>query len=109
MRTGNRTFNDLLIGSVALSCLSREGVEAEQIAHLVFNSFKFFRPVLQKYGFFTIKSLSIGSEALIEQEGSDDRTYIVPIQITAMVQDRWTLEDTAARRLERVILDSMIK
>jgi len=109
MRTGDRTFNDLMIGSVALSCLSREAVEAEQIAHIVFNSFKFFRPILQKYGFFTIKSQSIGSEALIEQEGSDDRTYIVPIQITAMIQDRWTLEDTAARRLERIIVDSMIK
>ena len=52
MPTGKHVFSDLITGSVAFSCISREGIEAEQLAHLVFNSFKFFRPVLQKYGFF---------------------------------------------------------
>src|SRR5688572_25001426 len=47
MKTGKYTFNDLLSGSVALACISREGIEAENIAHLVFDSFKFFGPVLR--------------------------------------------------------------
>lgn len=109
MSTGKYTFNDLLTGSVAFSCISREGIEAEQIAHLVFNSFKFFRPTLQKYGFFTIKSLNIGAEALIEQEGSDDRTTIVPVFLTAQVQDRWTMEDTAARKLQQIVIKVLTK
>ena len=104
MRTGDYIFNDLLTGSVALSCISREGIEAENIGHLVFNSFKFFRPVLQKYGFFQIKSLSIGAEMLVEQEGADDKTYIVPIQVSALIQDRWLMEDTAARQLRQIIV-----
>lgn len=108
MSTGNYTFNDLLTGSLALSCISREGIEAEQIGHLVFNSFKFFRPVLQKYGFFSIKSLNIGAETLIEQEGADDRTTVVPIYITALVQDRWIMEDTAARQLRQLIIEHMV-
>ncbi|NDC22592.1 MAG: hypothetical protein EB078_11235 [Proteobacteria bacterium] len=103
--TGNTTFNDLLTGSVAFSCLSREGTEAEQLAHLVFNSFKFFRPVLQKYGFFSIKSLNIGSESLIVQEGDDDDLYLVPVYVTAQIQDRWTLTDDAARKLEKIITE----
>lgn len=107
VRTGNYVFNDLLTGSVALSCISREGIEAEQIGHLVFNSFKFFRPVLQKYGFFSIKSLNIGAETIVEQEGSDDRTYVVPIYISALIQDRWALDDTAARRLEKIIIEHL--
>jgi len=107
MRTGNTTFNDLLTGSVAFSCISREGLEAEQIGHLVFNSFKFFRPTLQKYGFFTIKSLNIGAEALIEQEGSDDRTTVVPVFITAQIQDRWKLSDEAARVLQNIVIKVM--
>lgn len=103
MKTGDHTFNDMLIGSVSFSCMSREGVEAEQLAHIVFNSFKFFRPELQKYGFMTIKSMNIGAETLIEQEGSEDVTTIVPVYITAMIQDRWTLSDEAGRKLREIV------
>lgn len=104
MHTGAYVFNDLLSGSLALSCVSREGLEAEEIAHLVFNAFKFFRPVLQKYGFFQIKSLGMGAEMLVEQEGADDKTYIVPVNLGALIQDRWLMEDTAARRLRQIIV-----
>jgi hypothetical protein len=107
MPTGDRVLNDLLTGSVAFSCISREGLEAEQIGHLVFNSFKFFRPILAKYGFFTIKSLNIGAEALIEQEGSDDRTTVVPVYVTAQIQDRWSLSNEAARKLKGIIINTM--
>lgn len=107
MTTGNYTFSDLLTGSVAFSCISREGTEAEQLAHLVFNSFKFFRPVLQKQGFFTIKSLNIGGESLVVQEGDNDDLYVVPVFVTAQIQDRWILEDTAARKLEDIIIEQM--
>ena len=109
MKTGSHGFNDLLTGSVALSCISREGIEAEQIAHLVFNSFKFFRPVLQKYGFFSIKSLNIGAESLVEQEGADDKTYVVPVYISALIQDRWILEDRAAKTLEGIIVGGLFQ
>jgi len=109
MKTGSHRFNDLLTGSVALSCISREGIEAEQIAHLVFNSFKFFRPVLQKYGFFSIKSLNIGAESLVEQEGADDKTYVVPVYISALIQDRWILEDRAAKTLEGIIVGGLFQ
>lgn len=106
--TGKTTFNDLLTGSVAFSCVSREGIEAENIAHVVFNSFKYFRPVLQKYGYFSIKSLNIGSETLLEQEGSDDKLYVVPVYITALVQDRWTLTDETARKLRQIIIETIV-
>jgi len=107
MKTGDTWFNDLLVGSAAVSVFSREGIEAEQIAHIVFNSFKFFRPVLQRYGFFSIKSLSMGGESLIEQSGSNDETYVVPIHISAMIQDRWLLSDKAARTLNDIIIQSL--
>ena len=107
MTTGNQTFSDLLTGSVAFSCISREGIEAEQIAHLVFNSFKFFRPVLQQYGYFTIKSLNIGEEQLIEQEGADDRTTVVPVFVTAQIQDRWTLSSNVERKLRQIIVTTL--
>lgn len=107
-KTGNSTYSDLLTGSVAFSCLSREGTEAENLAHLVFNSFKFFGPVLRKHGFFTIKSLNIGGESLIAQEGENDDLYLVPVFITAQIQDRWQLKDDAAQRLEQIIFETKI-
>jgi hypothetical protein len=106
--TGKYTFNDLLTGSQAISCISREGVEAEQIAHIVFNSLKWFQPVLRKYGFFSVKSLNIGAEQLIETEGADDKTYLVPVYLTAQIQDRWALDTTAERNLQKIVSELQI-
>ena len=106
--TGTQTMNDLLTGSVAFSCMSREGTEAENLAHIVFNSFKFFRPVLQKHGFLSIKSMNIGGESLVYQEGDNDDLYLVPVYVTASVQDRWTLSNEAARKLEAIIIERLI-
>ena len=104
--TGNTTLTDLLIGSVAFSCVSREGTEAERLASLVFNSFKYFAKPLRTYGFFHIKSLNIGGETVVEQEGYED-LFLVPVFITASVQDRWVLSDTVATKLENIIFTTL--
>ena len=106
--TGTTTYSDLLTGSVAFSCMSREGTEAEQLAHTVFNSFKFFQKELRKYGFFSIKSLNIGGESLIAQDGENDDLYLVPVFVTAQIQDRWTLSDEAAKKLQQIIIEQLI-
>lgn len=107
MYEGGVTYNDLLTGTLSLACISREGIEAENIAHLVFNSFKFFSPTLRQQGFFTIKSLNIGAETLVEQEGSSDETYIIPIYVTAQIQERWSLSKDVARALEGIIIEGL--
>jgi len=107
MKTGSYEFSDIITGSLSLSIISREGIEAEQIAHLVFNSFKYFRTELQKYGYFTIQNLSMGGESLIEQEGTDDVTYVVPISMTASVVDSARLSDTVARVLKKVVIETL--
>lgn len=103
MSTGKYTLNDILTGSLALSCIAREGIEAEQIGDIVFNSFKWFQPVLRKYGFLSIKSLNIGAETLIESEGADDKTYLVPIFVTAQIQERWTLDTVSPIELRKLV------
>ena len=106
MKTGQQTFNSMLTGSMAFSCISREGYEAEEIAHLVFNSFKYFAPLLRKTGFFAIKSLNIGSEVLVNQEGDHDDLYLVPVYVTADIQDRWTLNPDVERHVRNIIISS---
>lgn len=107
MGNGKAVYNDVLNGSISISCISKEGIEAEQIAHLVFNSFKFFAPTLRKMGFLSIKSLNIGAEALVEQEGVGDETYIVPIVVTAQLQERWSLDRDASRALEGILVEGL--
>lgn len=104
---GGDIYNDLLVGSISVSCISKEGIEAEQIAHLVFNSFKFFAPILRKRGFFSIKSLNIGAESLVEQDGAGDETYIVPIMVTAQMQERWSVSEDVKRHLEEVLVENL--
>jgi len=101
--TGDRTYNDLLVGSVAFSCYSREGIEAENIAYIVFNSFKLYKPILREAGFFTIKSVNLGAEALVES-GAEDELYMVPVYVTLQIQDRWKLTDQAARKIKEIII-----
>jgi len=107
--TGRRTFNDMLIGSVVLNCISREGVEADQLAQFVFNAFKFFSPVLKKFGFFTIKSTSIGAESLIKASGSEDETTLVPVYLNLMIQERWTLDEKVARTLQNIVIETVFQ
>ena len=109
MKTGSYTLSYLLNGSVAFSCFSREGIEAENIAHLVFNSFIAFKPVLKKYGYFSIQAINIGAETLIKQEGENDDLYMVPVYITASVQDRWKLEEKTFRVLQDIIVETLFK
>lgn len=107
VRTGKTTLNDILTGSVAISCLSREGTDAEQTAHLVFNSFKMFAQVLRQYGFFSIKAMSIGGESIIVQEGDNDDLYVVPVYITAQIQDRWVLNPEVEIKLRNLIIETI--
>lgn len=106
--TGEKHYTDMITGSVGFSCLSRVGLEAEQIASDVFNLFKFFRPTLQKYGFFTVKSMNIGSEQLIDVQG-EPKLFLVPVSLTCQVQDRWVLEPESAAKLKRVVVQGLTK
>lgn len=108
MRTGQEERTDIISTSVAFSCLSRVGLEAEQIASDVFNLFKFFRKTLSKHGFLTIRSASIGPEQLIEAPG-EPKLFLVSVLLTCQVQDRWLLEPKAAAELKRVVVEGLMR
>lgn len=103
VRSGTYVQNDLLQASLAFNVFGREGVEVEEIANTIFTCFKFYRPILQQYGYFTIKSLNMGAESLIDQDGSNDNTTMIPIYVQVMTQERVSLRDTAGRTLRQII------
>jgi len=106
-RSGQEKRTDLLTGSVALNCLSRVGLEAEQIASDVFNLFKVFKSTLTKFGFFTVRSMTIGPEQLIDGQGEAD-LFMVSVMMQCQLQDRWMLEPKSAAELRKIVLETLV-
>ena len=112
MRTDTRTYIDLVRGSVILSCFSRQGLEAEDLAGFLFESFQVFRDVLRKIarrgiivphhlGFFRIEASSMGEEALVKSDSRPDIS-VVPVAIQATVQRRYSVEPTNSKKLQNI-------
>lgn len=113
-RTGRETFTDLQRGGVTLSCFSKVGEEAEEIAGFLFESFQMLRPILRKIGaqgrmvpnhlgFFRIQAATMGEEALVKSNSAPEMS-VVPVAISANVQRRWSVEPKA-RKLLKINLD----
>ena len=100
-KTERVTSTDLIVGSVIFNCFSREGVEAEAIAGDVFDWFRVFRKPLRKDGLFRVQSTTMGEEALVKADARPDLS-VVPVQIEASVQVRWSIEPYA-RTLKNVV------
>lgn len=112
LRTGRRIYTDLVAGSVVLSCFSRTGTEAEDIAGYLFESFQALRDVLRKLasrgimrashlGFFRIEAAQMGEEALVKG-GVRPEVSVVPVAIQARVQRRWSVEPQGKQKLRTV-------
>jgi hypothetical protein len=114
MRTDTRTYTDLARGGVILSCFSEAGLEAEDLAGFVLQSFQAFRHVLRKIGrqgimvpnhlgFFKIEATNMGEEALVKSD-SRPSLSVVPVAIQAHVQRRWSVTPRSARKLNQVVI-----
>ena len=89
--SGAKRFTDLLFTQVTVNCFSREGLEAEELANIVFQCVRFFAQQLrERSNVFEIDSASLGSEALIEAD-SKKNLSVVPVGLVLHFQDRWVL------------------
>jgi hypothetical protein len=93
-RTAQSVHTDLLSGSVVFNCFSKEGIEAESFAGDVFEWFRVFREPLRKSGLFRVESTSMGEEALVVGDSRPDLS-VVPVQVEASVQLRWSIQPYA--------------
>lgn len=111
-RNDRRTYADLIRGGVILSCFSRHGLEAEDMAGYLFESFQVFRDVLRKIarrgimvpnhlGFFRIEATNMGEEALVQSD-SRPSLSVVPVAIQATVQRHYAVEPRDARKLQNI-------
>jgi len=114
MRTDRRVHTDLIRGSVVLSCFSRMGLEAEDIAGYIFEGFQEIRDVLRKMasrgimvsshlGYFKIEATSMGEEALVKSDSRPELS-VVPVAIEVMVQRRWAVTPRDGRKLQDITI-----
>jgi hypothetical protein len=112
LKTDRRTYTDLVRGGVILSCFSRHGLEAEDLAGYLFESFQVFRDVLRKIarqgtlvphhlGFFKIEASNMGEEALVKSD-SRPEISVVPVAIQASIQRRYAVEPRNPRKLQKI-------
>jgi hypothetical protein len=111
-KTGTVTYTDLVRGAVTLSCFSKNGLEAEDIAGFVFESLQSFRQVLRnvtsassigvKPGLFKVEATTMGEEALVKSN-SRPNLSVVPVAVAAIAQRRWSVAVRDARTLRGII------
>lgn len=94
-----RVHTDLLSGSFVLNCVSRAGLEAEEVALIVARAIRIYRRQLQKAGFFHIGTLvQVGSEtpagALVSGDSAEDFIN-VPVSFPVFYQDSWIVDKDA--------------
>ena len=91
--TGDRTYTDLMRGNVTINCISRNGLEAELLANICFQTVQFFAQIIrEKSRLFEINSVVLGREALVESDSKQNVT-VVPVGISLYIQDRWKLRN----------------
>lgn len=100
-RTARFTGTDLISGVIVFNCFSKEGIEAEKIASDVFEWFRVFRIPLRKAGLFRVESTTMGEEALVKSDSRPDLS-VVPVQVEASVQVRWSIQPYA-RTLANIV------
>lgn len=85
-------FMDMLQSQVVIECYSREGLEAEKIANIVFGSLLFFRRKLREVGrIHDILVANIGPETP-QRISSEITLAMVPVQLSFTFTEMWTTE-----------------
>lgn len=108
IRSGEVQKTALIGGSIGLACLSSEGLEAEELASDVFNLFHTFEDVLKTAGFFSIKSMTLGTEQMVSAAG-EPKLFMVNVALQCQMQNRWVLHPKAVAELRNIIIEGLAK
>lgn len=96
-----RTYTDVMNGTVGVSCFSREDLEADRLANIVFDSVKMFQHVLKKFGYLEIKSAQVGQRAMVKSDARPE-LFVVPVLIQAQMTRNWTARFDTPTKLKEI-------
>lgn len=102
-------FQDLLQSQVVIECYSREGLEAEKLANMVFGAILFYRRKLREVGrVHDILVANIGPETP-QRVSSEITLAMVPVQLSFTFTESWTTEEIGRDLFKGVILETLVK
>lgn len=99
--TGAKSFKDLVTSDLTAECLSRNGLEAEFLADIVFQGIQMFAQSIRARGAFDVDSVAIGPETLIQGD-SQRELSTVPVGIRLLLQRDWKL-NVGAEILNKIV------
>lgn len=67
-----RVYSDLLVGSLSFTVLSKNGIEAERLAGIIFSLFTAHKDELRHDGIHKVTNLSIGAEQIVKQTSAHE-------------------------------------
>jgi hypothetical protein len=109
-QTGSRSYKDMIHTDLTAECLSRNGLEAEFLADLVFQGIRFFSLQIRQRGAFWIDSAAVGPETLIQSDSQQELTA-VPVGMRLLFHQTWKITPSAEtlRKIEYNLKNSLDK
>lgn len=99
-----RQYTDINVGTVGISCFSREDLEADRISQICFDSIQMFSPVLRKaFGFLSIHSAQVGQRGLVKSD-SRPELFVSPVLIQVQVTRNWQSTITDPIKLRDILV-----
>jgi len=96
---------DFVYGSCVAQCISSEGLEAEQIASIVFHSLVMFKADLAKGGLYMLEVAELGEETPIEMS-SEIETVMVPVTLRYIYPVSWKISPESAEPFTDFTIES---
>lgn len=82
---GPERYTDLINGQATYNCMSKNGIEAEQIANTLYVALTGYKVQFRKYGLHQIKNIQFGAEQLLKADSGIDLT-VVPVTVNFYMQ-----------------------
>ena len=97
-RDGTEIRTDLVAGQILFQCLSREGLEAEKVATVVFRALHYYRKFFQRAGIFKVSDdIDLGPEtpagAVVQDAQADTEYKMCTVTVPIFYQDSWIESD----------------
>lgn len=102
-------FMDMLRSQVVIECYSREGLEAEKLANMVFMGILFFRRQLREVGrVHDILAAGIGPE-IPQRVTSEITLAMVPVQVSFTFTEQWCTEEIGETLFNKLAVTTVIR
>jgi len=96
---------DLLSGQVIFHCLCKEGLVAEQVAHIVFFGLSIFDSEIRKRGLWDLKIAGVGEESILELAAGTELVS-VPVSCTAYLQGKWVRRQIGTKLAADIVVET---